>query len=184
MVAVMSMTPVHMQHMEHALHAGPGGGGDTVLKLIGIVISGHTLGMFAFSPLVGWLADRIGTRPVIVAGLVMLVASVVLAPLAGARVPLITVALFLLGLGWSCGLIAGSAQLSLSTTPVMRPAAQGVSDVVMNAAGALGGALAGLLIAATSYQTLGFLAAGLVVVVGAFAVGRRSGIPTEPEAVS
>lgn len=178
MIAVMSMTPVHMDH-----HGAS-------LQFIGFVISVHVLGMYAFSPVFGWLADRLGRAPVMLLGAGMLAASGVLAAVAGdTGHMLLTVALLLLGLGWSAGLIAGSALLTDSLPVPVRPSAQGLSDVTMNIAGALGGIIGGLMVATTSYAVLGFTAAAVVVpyavVIGAMlrhsAVRRRSTVPAHQQ---
>jgi MFS family permease len=143
MVMVMVMTPVHMAHV------------DVTLQLIGLVISVHVAGMYAFSPVVGWAVDRFGRLPVVAAGIVILVAACVFAGVApGDNVPLLGIGLFLLGLGWSCTLIAGSTLVTDSVAPAERPAVQGLSDLMMNAAGAFGGLLAGLVIWVSSYAVL------------------------------
>jgi MFS family permease len=119
------------------------------------VISVHVAGMYAFSPVVGWAVDRFGRLPVVAAGIVILVAACVFAGVApGDNVPLLGIGLFLLGLGWSCTLIAGSTLVTDSVAPAERPAVQGLSDLMMNAAGAFGGLLAGLVIWVSSYAVL------------------------------
>ena len=143
MVMVMVMTPVHMRHV------------DVRLQLIGLVISVHVAGMYALSPVVGWAADRFGRVPVIGAGVGILAVSCVLAARAPADdVLMLGVALFLLGLGWSCTLIGGSTLLVEDVDASDRPAVQGASDLVMNIAGALGGAFAGIVVAVASYGAL------------------------------
>jgi MFS family permease len=143
MVMVMVMTPVHMAHV------------DVTLQLIGLVISVHVAGMYAFSPVVGWAVDRFGRIQVIVAGIGILVVACVVAGLApGDNVPMLGVGLFLLGLGWSCTLIAGSTMVTDEVEPAERPAVQGLSDLTMNAAGALGGAIAGVVVLVGSYGLL------------------------------
>ena len=143
MVMVMVMTPVHMAHV------------DVTLQLIGLVISVHILGMYAFSPVVGWLVDAIGRVPVIVLGIGILAVACVVAGLApGDSVPVLGVGLFLLGLGWSCTLIAGSTMVTDEVEERERPAVQGLSDLTMNAAGAVGGVVAGVVVFASSYAVL------------------------------
>lgn len=153
MVTVMVMTPIHMAQV------------DVTLKVIGLVLSVHVFGMFAFSPIVGSLSDRFGHIRVIQIGLFILLASTIVA---GTSAPDNTIklgiGLFLLGLGWSCTLIAGSALLSESVSLEMRPASQGASDLVMNLSGAGGGALAGVIIGTLSYGWLCLFAAVPVVV--------------------
>jgi len=143
MVSIMVMTPVHMAHV------------SVTLTIIGLVISVHVLGMYALSPLIGSLSDRFGRVRVIQLGVLTLLAS---ALMAGTREAMdasgLGVALFLLGLGWSCTLIAGSTLLTESVDENMTSASQGASDLVMNLAGAGGGALAGVIIGTLSYGWL------------------------------
>jgi MFS family permease len=147
MVAVMVMTPIHMAHV------------DVTLQLIGLVISVHVAGMYALSPLVGWAVDRIGRIPVIWVGVAILVISCVLAAIsAGDDILTLGIGLFLLGLGWSCTLIAGSTLLVDGIAAQERPSVQGLSDLVMNASGAIGGALAGLIVWLSSYAVLSMVA--------------------------
>ncbi len=148
MVAVMVMTPVHMAHV------------DVTLTIIGLVISVHVLGMYAFSPLVGALSDRLGRLRVIQIGVAILLSSALISGFARADDAItLGIGLFLLGLGWSCTLIAGSALLTESVSPEFKSASQGASDLVMNLSGASGGAIAGVVIATLSYGWLCLLSA-------------------------
>jgi MFS family permease len=148
MVSVMVMTPVHMAHV------------DVTLSVIGFVISVHVLGMYAFSPIVGSLSDRLGRVRVIQIGLAILLLSALISGFAQASdAYTLGVGLFLLGLGWSCTLIAGSALLSESVEATFKASSQGASDLVMNLAGAGGGAIAGVIIGTLSYGWLCFAAA-------------------------
>jgi MFS family permease len=155
MVSVMVMTPVHMAHV------------DVSLTIIGLVISVHVLGMYAFSPLVGSLSDRLGRVRVIQIGIVTLLLSTIISGKAVADdAYTLGIGLFLLGLGWSCTLIAGSAYLSESVGQEFRASSQGASDLVMNLAGAGGGALAGVIIGTLSYGWLCLAAAIPVALLG------------------
>ena len=155
MVAVMVMTPVHMAHV------------DVTLTIIGLVISVHVLGMYAFSPLVGALTDRLGRLRVIQIGVAILLSSALISGFARADDAIILgIGLFLLGLGWSCTLIAGSALLTESVSPEFKSASQGASDLVMNLSGASGGAIAGVVIATLSYGWLCLLSAIPVALLG------------------
>ena len=143
MVSIMVMTPVHMKHV------------DVSLTIIGLVISVHVAGMYAFSPLVGSLADRFGRRKVITAGAATLIGAAAVAGTApGDSSVQLGIGLFLLGLGWSMTLVAGSTLLADSTDPVHKTTVQGSSDLMMSAAGAVGGALAGVVIAEFNYAAL------------------------------
>jgi MFS family permease len=155
MVGVMVMTPVHMGHA-----GGPAG---TTLRIIGLVISVHVAGMYLFSPLVGWLADRSGRRTTVALGGVLLLAATALAGTAppGAAVQL-GAGLLLLGLGWSCGLIAGSTLITESVTADMRPTAQGGTDLVMGLGAALAGVVGGPLLAVGGFGLVSGVSAALL----------------------
>ncbi len=155
MVTIMVMTPVHMAHV------------NVTLTIIGFVISVHVVGMYALSPLIGSLSDRFGRVRVIQLGVLTLLASTLVAGTATAEDAItLGVALFLLGLGWSCTLIAGSTLLTESVDANMKSASQGASDLVMNLAGAGGGALAGVIIGTLSYSWLCVFAAIPVTLLG------------------
>lgn len=148
MVSIMVMTPVHMAHV------------DVTLTIIGLVISVHILGMYAFSPLVGSLSDRVGRIKTIQIGVLILLLSALISGFAKADDSItLGIGLFLLGLGWSLTLIAGSALLAESVSNEMKTSVQGASDLVMNLSGAGGGALAGLIIGTLSYGWLCLFAA-------------------------
>ena len=135
MVAIMAMTPLHMDH------------GGASLEVIGFVISIHVLGMFFFSPVVGLVADRVGRPQVLVAGAVLFVAALWLAgssPMGAST--RIGVGLFLLGLAWSCGTVAASALVTESTPLEDRTTVQGVADVVMNVAAGTAALLGGVVV--------------------------------------
>ena len=155
MVSIMVMTPVHMAHV------------DVTLTVIGLVISVHVLGMYAFSPIVGTFSDRLGRVRVIQIGVITLVLSAIISGSARADDAItLGIGLFLLGLGWSCTLIAGSAFLTESVSPEMKTSSQGASDLVMNLSGAGGGALAGVIIGTLSYGWLCAFAAIPVSILG------------------
>ncbi|WDZ93201.1 MFS transporter [Nocardiopsis sp. HUAS JQ3] len=161
MVAVMTMTPVHMSHHGAAL------------TVIGLTISLHIAGMYALSPVVGWLTDRFGRVPVLLAGQGILVAAAVVAGTAGHDEARVTVGLVLLGLGWSFGLVSGTALLAESLAADVRPRVQGVSDLVMNLGGAAAGALSGVVLAQAGFGGLNLFAAVFTVPVFVLAVRAR-----------
>jgi MFS family permease len=143
MVMVMVMTPVHMSHV------------DVSLRLIGLVISVHVLGMYALSPVVGWLVDKRGRVPMLMVGAAILIVACLISAFVPANsVAGLGVGLFLLGLGWSFTLIAGSTLLTEQVDQAERPSVQGLSDLVMNIAGAVGGVIAGIIVVNSSYTVL------------------------------
>jgi MFS family permease len=177
MVGVMVMTPVHLGH------------GGASLEVVGIVISVHIAGMYAASPVMGWLTDRVGRVRTVGIGVGILLASLIAAatsPMSpgatdamdaathvadyGARPIQVGIALTLLGLGWSCCVVAGSTLLSESVPGEVRIPAQGTSDLVMGIAAAVAGALAGPVLAAAGYAKLSLLAAVLLLPVMVLAV--------------
>lgn len=144
MVAIMAMTPVH-------LHGGGHG-----LTVVGFTISLHIAGMYAFSPVFGWLVDRIGSRPVIAIGVSVLVGAVLWAGIGAASITSVMIGLFLLGLGWSANTVAGSALLASSLPIEAKTQVQGFSDSLMSYSGALGGAVAGSLLTVFGFTGLNF----------------------------
>jgi MFS family permease len=151
MIGVMAMTPVHIRGAGHdAAHT---------LSIVGLVLSCHIAGMYAFSPIFGWLTDRLGRRPVIFVGLAFLLAACALAGNAGDDTAHLAAGLMVLGLGWSATMVAGSTLLSESVSIELRASAQGFSDLVMGLAGASAGAISGVIVAAWGYPTLALLAA-------------------------
>ncbi|TFV47535.1 MFS transporter [Blastococcus sp. TF02A-35] len=156
MVGVMVMTPVHMGHA--------GGDADGVLRLVGLVISVHVAGMYLFSPLVGLLVDRVGAAAVVALGGALLLAA---AAVAGTAAPRdsgqLAAGLLLLGLGWSCGLVAGSALVTSSVGDALRPTAQGGTDLLMGLGAALAGVVGGPLLAWGGFGLVSGVSAVLVV---------------------
>lgn len=164
MVAVMVMTPIHMAH------------GDAEVEVIGFVISMHILGMYGLSPVAGYLTDRWGARPVILVGVVIQVAACALAAISvtGWSVGLLA-GLFLLGLGWSCTMVAGSGLIAAGAAVADRAAVQGASDLVMGLSAAAAGALAGVVVQHLGYDWLGAAGAVVALALGAYTLTRRLG---------
>ncbi|MFF8274648.1 MFS transporter [Streptomyces lateritius] len=158
MVSIMSMTPVALSHH------GAG------IQLIGLVISGHIAGMYAFSPVMGWLSDRLGRLSVIGLAVGLLSVAALLAGTAGPSHARTAAGLFVLGLGWSAGLVSGSALLTDSVPQAARAAVQGLSDFTMNTAAGVGGLAAGLIVARAGYGWLNFVGACLLLPMAALAV--------------
>ncbi|MFD5767280.1 MFS transporter [Streptomyces sp. NPDC127049] len=158
MVSIMSMTPVALTHH------GAG------IELIGLVISVHIAGMYAFSPVMGWLADRLGRLAVIGLAVGLLGVAALLAGTAGASHTRVAAGLFVLGLGWSAGLVSGSALLTDAVPQAARAAVQGLSDTVMNTAAGLGGLAAGVIVSQVGYGPLNALAAALLLPMAALAL--------------
>lgn len=166
MVAVMTMTPVHMKVHGHE---------TTSLY----VISLHIAGMFAFSPIVGRIVDRYGPRSTVVAGAFLLVAATMTAALSGDVEQLLFPALWMLGLAWSFGLIAGSALLQRSVPARVRVSVQGSADLVMVASGSVAGLASGFVRQAFGYHLLSTGAAIVAVVLAdrALRSRRRHAVP-------
>ena len=163
MVSVMVMTPVHIGHAGHGL------------TVVGIVISGHVFGMYAFSPVFGWLTDRIGARRVAMLGAVFLLAACACAGTAAdSATAQLAVGLFLLGFGWSAAMVSGSLLVSNSASDTDRPSVQGASDLTMGLAAALAASASGVIVAQWGYGALSVVAAFFTVpLIVAFALSLR-----------
>ena len=157
MVAIMTMTPVHMRAHGHDLGA------------VGFVISAHVAFMFLPSPLTGILVDRVGRGPLVVASGATLLAAGAVAALAPAdSLGWLMAGLALLGLGWNFGLVSGTALVVDGTTVANRARTQGSIDVLIALSGAGAGAGSGVVMASTSYAALSV--AGGVLALGAIPV--------------
>ncbi|WP_246490419.1 MFS transporter [Brevibacterium oceani] len=178
MTNVMVMTPVHMDHQEFSLGA------------IGIVVSIHIAGMYALSPIFGWMADRWGAGVVIAGGVIIFAATITLgvidalAPVSS--MVLLSTALSLLGVGWSMFLIGGSALLTASVPAHAKVPLQGISDSAMNLGGALMAAMAGTVLEAGGFLWINLMATFVLLITLTFAIkavplmswpGRRSAEP-------
>ncbi len=143
MVAIMTMTPVHMRAHHHGLSE------------VGLVIGLHIAAMYLPSLVTGVLVDRVGRTPMaIAAGVTLLAAGIVAAVAPADSLGLLILALVLLGLGWNFGLIAGTALVVDATVPANRARTQGTIDVLIALAGAGGGVMSGVVMAASSYAAL------------------------------
>lgn len=151
MVVVMTMTPVHMHHH-----------GDSV-TLVGVAISLHIVGMYALAPVVGIMSDRYGPRPTVTAGVLILVASLVVCGVASGSTAGVIVGLFLLGLGWSFVNVAGSAMFSQAVAEDNRATAQGGLDASSNLVSAAGAFAAGPLMAVSSFPVVALVVAVFLV---------------------
>jgi MFS family permease len=146
MVSVMAMTPVHME--SHG----------AVLALVGFTISLHIAGMYAFSPVFGWLADKVGKVATILLGQAILIAALLVAGFGADSFNAVGLGLFLLGLGWSAATVSGSALLAESVALEQKTNVQGVSDSLMMLAGAFGGAVSGSILAVAAFLGLNLAA--------------------------
>ncbi|MFJ8258393.1 MFS transporter [Peribacillus asahii] len=143
MVAIMTMTPVHMRHHGHSLGA------------VGLVIGFHIGAMYLPSLVTGVLVDKLGRTAIAIAsGTTLLLAGLIAAFAPGDSMILLVIALSLLGLGWNFGLISGTALIVDSTETSARAKTQGTVDVLIALSGAAGGALSGMIVASSSYLTL------------------------------
>ncbi|MEW1658629.1 MFS transporter [Streptomyces sp. NPDC093707] len=159
MIALMTMTPVHLRAHGHGTQAA------------GLVIALHVGAMFLPSPLTGALVDRIGPYRVAAASGGTLLAAGLLAALAPSHsVPALAVALVLLGVGWNFGLVSGTALVTDALPPDRRAATQGLVDVGIALAGATGGAASGPVLAAGGFPVLALACGALALAVVPVAV--------------
>jgi MFS family permease len=170
MIMVMVMTPLHMAH----------GGAD--LEIIGVVISVHVLGMFAFAPLAGIATDRVGRAPAAMAGATLLLLALTLAAASPEGTSWqVFAGLFLLGLGWSFSTVAGSTMITDHAPLEARTDVQGLSDLVMGVSAAGASALSGLIVDAWGFPVLALVACLLPTAVGiaAYAAARQAAAVVE-----
>ncbi|MFP3913870.1 MAG: MFS transporter [Actinomycetota bacterium] len=169
MVLIMVATPLHIRH--HGFDLG----------IVGLVMSAHTLGMFAFSPLTGRLADRLGRYRTVLIGLGLLGLSAVMAATAPATsTTVLLVALFLLGLGWNFGFVAGSALLTVGFSPQLRARLQGRADSVTWLASAAASFASGMVFEMTDYRLLSVVGLALLALPTLIVVRHRAAVATVP----
>ncbi len=155
MVAVMTMTPSHMNDHDQA-------------DLSAYVIALHIAGMYAFAPFVGRFVTRVGQVRAVMVGSVALGLGTVVSVVAGYVPSLIFVGLFLLGVGWNIGLIAGISILTGAVPANSRVEVQGTADLTMSFCGGLAAFASGFVKQAWGYHMLANAAtflAGLLLVV-------------------
>ncbi|MGV8970397.1 MAG: MFS transporter [Microbacteriaceae bacterium] len=153
MVSVMAMTPVHLT--SHG----------ATLVIVGFTISLHIAGMYALSPVFGILADRAGRIQTVFLGQALLAASLMMTWFGAEYEGWVMAGLIFLGLGWSASTVAGSALIAESADPATKTRTQGRADLLMSASGAIGGALAGVVLSVLGYSGLSAVALILVAVV-------------------
>lgn len=162
MTNVMVMTPVHMDHQEFSLGA------------IGIVVSIHIAGMYALSPVFGWMADRWGSGVVIAGGAGIFVLTIALGVIDAvapeSSMVLLSTALSLLGIGWSMFLIGGSSLLTASVPAHAKVPLQGASDSAMNLGGALMAAMAGAVLGAGGFLWINLMATFVLLIAVGFSI--------------
>jgi len=167
MVAVMAIAPVHMVAHGHGL------------GLVGLIVAVHVTGMFAPSPISGWVADRTGPAPVVAAGFALLVASGIagVSSDTGGTYSMIAM-LTMLGIGWNFGVVGGSTLLAASVPANVRPNVEGLGEVAMGLAAGAGAPMAGLIVGLGGFAAL-YIAATVVAIL-ALAFARPGGLMGAP----
>ena len=163
MTLVMTMTPLHMTDHGHDLAA------------VGLVISGHTFGMFALSPISGRLTDRFGSTAIVLAGLAVSASAAILsavAPPDGG--PVLFFSLFLIGYGWNLGYVAGSALLTHGLELAERTRLQGTTDALIWSSAAAASLGSGIVVAVAGFTALGIIGAAIVIVPAWMVFTRRA----------
>jgi MFS family permease len=165
MVLIMTMTPLHMTGHHHDLAA------------VGLVLSAHTFGMFALSPISGRLTDRFGPIRIVIGGLAVTAFAAGLSAVAPPEGDVVLfIALFLLGYGWNLGFVAGSTLLTKGLALAERTRIEGVTDSLIWSSAAAASLGSGVVVAAAGYTTLGILGAALVVVPIWLVLSRRAAL--------
>ncbi|WP_036270791.1 MFS transporter [Meiothermus rufus] len=149
MVMMMAMTPLALKALECSL------------SQISFSVALHVVGMFAFSWFIGRMADRIGRKPILLAGLGVAGLGALLVGLGSGYWP-ITIGTFLVGLGWSGAFLGANTMLTDVTPAARRGRAIGSLDQWANLAGMGLPILGGLVVEALGLRALGFLGALLM----------------------
>ena len=171
MVLLMTMTPLHVQESGHGIGT------------VGLVISAHTLGMFALSPLSAAVVGRVGPYATLLGGFgILALAGIVAAAAPHDGVPLLALALFLLGFGWSMGFVAGSSLLARGASSADRITLQGTTDTISWTAAAIASLSAGALLDVVGYATLGLISAALLLApaVAVVLLRRHASVDAQP----
>jgi MFS family permease len=151
MILIMTMTPLHIASHGHGL------------TTVGLIMIAHFVGMFALAPAIGGIVGRFGATRPILAGLCVLAVGAVIAALASPTSEgLLSVALLLVGLGWSFGFVAGSALLTRGLSYAQRVRLQGSVDTIVWSASALASLSSGILVSAFGFAALCVLGVVLV----------------------
>jgi MFS family permease len=167
MVMIMTVTPLHLRHH----------GSD--LGIVGLVLSAHTLGMFALSPITGRLVDRFGGTNVAFGGIGMLGLSALAAVFGpNESTPLLVITLFALGFGWNLAFVSGSSLLTRGMGSEIRARLQGRVDSIAWGSGALASIGSGVVYQLTDYRMTSMIGLALLVL-PAVLIGRhrRSAVP-------
>nr|WP_241266398.1 MFS transporter [Streptomyces scabichelini] len=159
MVGVMAMSPIEMKTHHHE-------------AVIPFVVSAHMAGMFAFSPLVGRVADRFGRFVAMRSGALVLVLAGCTGTVANS-VPLMFVSMFTVGLGWALVFIGASTLLVDTVTSGDRVPVQGTADFVIAVSGGIAGVLCGFLLSWVGFAALALGSAGLSVLLLLGVSGQR-----------
>lgn len=162
MVSVMTMTPLQLHHLGHGL------------STIGLVLSGHMIGMFLLAPVSGRIVDRWGAASAMRAGIAVLALSAVLVVSSpAAYTTALPVAVFLLGYGWNLVFVAASSMLSRDLPAAERAQVQGAIDALVWGASMFGSLLAGALFGVGGYALVA-VAAGLLALTPLAVLARRA----------
>lgn len=172
MVTVMTITPAYMDAHDHAI------------ERVSVVIMAHTLGMYGLSLVTGWLTDRLGRQSMILIGGLILILACVLAPL-DTSVWWLALALFLLGLGWNFGFVAGSTLLTDILEPHEQGRIQGTADMLTNVVSGVSSLGSGLLFSAIGFGTTSLASIAPAAIPILFVILlRASKVPTAEEFAS
>jgi MFS family permease len=140
------------------------------VDIIGLATAFHLGGMYATSPIAGWLCDRIGRVTVILLGTVLLIGAIIFAAVTpGTDGVLVSTALLLNGVGWNFAFVGGSTLLTDALEPEERTSTQGLADLATGLMGALGSTLGGVILQSWGFPVLNGI--GLVLVLGPLALG-------------
>lgn len=164
-IMVMMMSLVSLVLHEHGVE----------LTLIFLAVTVHIVGMFALSVPIGRIADKFGRKRVLLAGALVIGVGSLITPLTHEYL-IVTIGIFLVGLGWSAINVASTALISDVTHPSKRGRIIGTNDFAIGASALALPFAGGVVIGALGLASLGYL--GLLLVLPTLAATLLLSEPT------
>jgi MFS family permease len=148
MVMIMAIVPLGMADLGYAL------------PLISTLIAVHFAGMFALSIPIGWVADRLGRKLVLISGCLISAVGCVMISW-GSAVWLVSGGFYFVGLGWSLTYLTATAILADVTHPHERAGLTGIMDFSVSISAATASLLGGWMYGRAGLAVLGLVGAAL-----------------------
>ena len=145
MAFLMTATPISM----HYIH-------NISVDKVGIVIQFHVLGMFLPSLITGNLINKYGSSKIMYAGTFFYVLTIIMSLFEPNFINYL-ISLILLGIGWNFLYISGTSLLVTTYNEHEKFKAQGLNDLVVFSATAIGSLSAGVLISIISWKMINLI---------------------------